>query len=86
MTPDGLKAYVCNNMDGTVSVIDTVNQVLKGTIPTLYPVPQELTVSPDGGRVFVVHQSWGFISVIDTATDTLIGMWLFPETRPQMCL
>ena len=72
MTPDGLKAYVSNNGDQTVSVIDTVHQVVKTTITTLYPGPQELTVTPDGGRVFVVHQYSGYVSVIDTAQDMLI--------------
>ena len=85
MTPDGLKAYVSNNGDGTVSVIDTVHQVVTATIQTLYPEPQELTVTPDGGRAFVVHQNAGEVSVIDTATDTLITNVEYSRKRRQRC-
>src|SRR5262249_1326585 len=53
MTPDGLKAYISNHGDNTVSVIDTLNRILTATIQTEHRGPQEITVTPDGGRVFV---------------------------------
>src|SRR5262249_22844461 len=72
MTHNGLKAYVHNTGDQTVSVIDTQNLIVTATVSTEHAGPQESTVTSDGGRVFVAHQSSGYVSVIDTATDTLI--------------
>ena len=72
MTPNGLKAYVSNHGDDTVSVINTLNRIVTATIQVGDGGAQELTVTPDGGRVFVVHQDSGDVAEIDTATDTLI--------------
>jgi YVTN family beta-propeller protein len=81
MTPDGLKAYISNSKDGTVSVIDTVNLTPSPSpIPTFYNGTQELTVTPDGGRVFVVHNGAGQVTVINAVTDTFIRNVSIPGT------
>ncbi|MGH7982981.1 MAG: YncE family protein [Candidatus Udaeobacter sp.] len=49
LTEDGLKAYVSNTGSNTVSVIDTLNRIVTGPIPTGHSGPQEITVTPDGG-------------------------------------
>jgi YVTN family beta-propeller protein len=86
MTPDGLKAYVSNHGDETVSVIDTVNRTVTATIQVGVGGPQEITITPDGGRVFVVHQDSGDVAVIDTATDTLIRTVTIGGTGAKMSL
>jgi YVTN family beta-propeller protein len=71
-SPDRRKAYVSNEDDNTVSVIDTVAQAPIGTPIPVGPAPHESAVTPDGGRLFLVHENADFVTVIDTATNTVI--------------
>ena len=71
MSPDRLKAYVSNQKDATVSVVDTVTLTTTATIP-VGASPQESAVTPDGKRLFLVHQSDAGVTVIDTATNLVI--------------
>ena len=63
-------AYVANNGSDSVSIINTVNNVLAGSV-TVGKAPIGLAASRDGTRVFVVNsvglQQPGSISIIDTS-------------------
>ncbi|MFI1479566.1 YncE family protein, partial [Streptomyces griseofuscus] len=47
ISPDGTTAYVTNEGDDTVSVIDTATQTVTATIP-VGTVPFWATITPDG--------------------------------------
>jgi YVTN family beta-propeller protein len=86
VSPDGLTAYVTNQADATVSVIDTdplsagFNTVID-RIAGVDGTPRGLAVSPDGLRVYVAgYNNPGTVSFIDrdptsagfnTVTDTI---------------
>ena len=77
-TPDRRKAFVSDEVSGTISVLDTVALTNIATI-TVYRKTGELEVTPDGGRLFVVHQislqgdpTHFPVEVIDTATNLVI--------------
>jgi len=72
ITPDGSSAYVANNQDNTVSVIDTTTKTVVSTIP-VGVAPFGLAISPDGALVYVVNESQSVVSVIATATNTVVG-------------
>jgi YVTN family beta-propeller protein len=82
MTPDRLKAFVCNGHSSNVSVLDTVALTNLATIP-VGEGPGEEAVTPDGGRVFVVHQRGQHglgcpVYVIDTATYAVLNIIYLP--------
>jgi len=62
-------AYVANQADGTVSVIDTATtpNTVVATV-TVGLVPFGVAVTPDGKRVYVANSSSNTVSVIDTTT------------------
>lgn len=66
--PDGMRIYVANDIDDTISVIDSDptssshHQVI-GTI-AVGRAPEQLTVSPDGARLYVSNGLDGTVSVI----------------------
>jgi YVTN family beta-propeller protein len=76
-------AYVANNGDNTVSVIDVATNTQVAVIPVVNS-PYAVTVTPDGGKVFVSSVGAGEISVIDTSTNTVtpllvgFGITVFP--------
>ncbi|MDX3853666.1 Ig-like domain repeat protein, partial [Streptomyces sp. AK02-01A] len=70
ITPDGLRAYVANSGDNTVSVIDTVTNTVTATIP-VGSAPFGVVVTPDGLFVYVTNSGDDTVSVISTATNTV---------------
>jgi YVTN family beta-propeller protein len=83
-TPDQLKAFVADELAGTISVLDTVARTNIATI-RVYRKPGELEVTPDGRHLWVVHQAHldgdplhSPVAVIDTATNSLINTVLIP--------
>jgi YVTN family beta-propeller protein len=70
ITPDGSRAYVANQFDGTVSVIDTATNTVTATIP-VGDYPFGVAVSPNGSRVYVTNADSDTVSVIDAATNTV---------------
>jgi RHS repeat-associated protein len=78
------KAYIPNNGDGTVSVINATTGALcttttSGCVSTAtYPIPvgtnpQAAAVSPDGKKAYIANTGSGSVSVIDTSTDAVIA-------------
>ena len=69
VTPDGKKVYVANNIDQSVSVIDTATNNVVATV-TVGIRPTTVTIIPDGTQANVTNAD-GTVSVINTATDTI---------------
>jgi YVTN family beta-propeller protein len=71
----GPLAYVTNQSDGTVSVIDTSSGNVVATIPLpcieCTAAPAGLAVTPNGKFVYVAIQNQGTVAVIDTSTNTV---------------
>jgi YVTN family beta-propeller protein len=73
-----VNAYVTNEGDNTVSVIDTAtNTVIGSPIPVGFgPVgfgPVGVAASPDSSKVYITNFNDNTVSVIATATNTVIG-------------
>jgi len=66
----GSRAYVTNNTDNTVSVIDTATNTVTATI-AVGSLPYGVAVSPDGSHAYVTNYGGGTVSVIDTATNAV---------------
>jgi len=63
-------AYIANQLDNTVSVINTSNMSVVSTI-AVGQAPVGVTVSRDGSKVYVSNIDSGDVSVINTATNTV---------------
>ncbi len=75
--PTGLEAYVSNEMDNTISVIDLSDPSLvrqKSTI-AVEKNPEGLSLDRDGARLYVTNADEDSISIIDvqTAMPSLVG-------------
>ncbi|MFJ8896661.1 InlB B-repeat-containing protein [Leifsonia sp. NPDC102414] len=72
ITPDGSKAYVLNEDNNSVSVVDTGTDSQITTVPGSIPAPEGIGFSPDGSKAYL---SYGFnsLAVMDVATNTLTG-------------
>src|SRR6185369_17482221 len=64
------KAYVANSNDNSVSIIDTANNTVVGTLQFANPT-QDVVVNPDGNRLFVVNGST--VTVLDTTAHNVLG-------------
>ena len=65
-------AYVTNEDDNNVSVINTITNAVIATIP-VGTQPRAAAVSPDGTRVYITNIGSGNVSVINTTTNTVIA-------------
>jgi YVTN family beta-propeller protein len=70
VAPDGTHAYVVNENDGTLGVIDTATDTVSATV-AVGSVPLEVAVSPDGAHAYVTDAGSNTLSVVDTATDAV---------------
>jgi len=66
----GSFAYIANETDNTVSVINTATNLVVKTI-TVGSTPYGVTVSPDGTKAYVSNYGSNTVSVINTATNTV---------------
>ena len=66
------RAYVTNNNDDTVSVIDTATTSVIATVP-VGASPAGVAVTPDGRFAYVANQLGNSVSVIDAATNTVVA-------------
>ena len=64
------KAFVANNVDGTVSAITTATRVVSPPI-TVPSRPTAVAITPDGTHVYVANVIDGTVSVITTATGAV---------------
>jgi len=69
-SPDGTKAYVTNEADDTVSVIDTTTYNEIATI-TVGIEPGAVAVSPDGNIAYVTNAQSDTVSVIDLRANAI---------------
>lgn len=65
------RAYVTNRTAGTVTVIDTTNNTVVGTI-AVGPTPDALTIKPDGTKLYVSSLDNNTVTVVDTKTATVV--------------
>jgi VCBS repeat-containing protein len=63
------RAYVTNSTTNAISVIDTINGTIVGTIQ-LDNAPASVAVTPDGKKLYVTTEDSHVISVFDTSTST----------------
>jgi len=76
-TPDGSRAYVAHLEDGSVSVIDAVNDVKLTELPitpSAADVPHralDIRIDPEGRHAFVVNAAADRVAVIHTASDSI---------------
>ena len=77
VTPDGTLAYVADNLDGVVSVVDAVNDTKLTDLPVTVGAgdvpyrPVRIAVDPEGRHAFVSNVAASTIAVIDTATSSV---------------
>jgi YVTN family beta-propeller protein len=67
ITPNGAFAYVTNNANNTVSVINTATNTVTATIP-VGTNPIDLAITPNGAYVYTTGV---YVAVINTATNTV---------------
>jgi YVTN family beta-propeller protein len=72
VSPDGSKVYVSNEYSGTISVINTVNNMVTATV-AVGSKPEGIAVSPDGSRVYITNNGANTVSVINCAVDTILN-------------
>lgn len=80
VTPNGRKAYVAHEEDGTISVIDALSDLKVDDIPYA-PIPAEvgllplrLVIDTQGRHLFVVDPRQRQVTVFDTVTDSTAGL------------
>jgi YVTN family beta-propeller protein len=81
VAPNGRKAYVTNSGDGTISVIDTSNNVVSATLGPLGNTVESVAFNPSGTRAYASFTSGPNVNtagvfVFDTATDTPVSSYL----------
>ena len=65
-------AYVANQLDNNVTVIDTKTNVVVATVPVGI-APRAVAITPNGTLAFVVNRTGNTVSVINTATNTVVA-------------
>ncbi|MFD6225403.1 IPT/TIG domain-containing protein [Streptomyces sp. NPDC060232] len=81
ITPNGSFAYVANNGDSTVSVIDTATNLVTATVTGLNG-PIDVAITPNGNFAYVTNGSGNTVSVIDTSTNTITGLPITVGANP----
>jgi YVTN family beta-propeller protein len=69
-SPDGRHAYIANQGDATLSLIDMATLSVAGTI-AVADGPNGVAITPDGSRAFVTTVN--VVSVVDTAAKTIVA-------------
>jgi YVTN family beta-propeller protein len=72
ITPDNLRAFITNAVDGTVSAISLVNYTVLATIP-VGTEPRGCALTPSGGTLYVANHTSANVSVIDTTHYRVIN-------------
>ncbi len=72
------RAYVTNKTAGTVTVIDTTNNSVIGTI-AVGPAPDGLVIKPDGTKLYVTSLANNTVKVVDTKTGVVTATISTPK-------
>ena len=72
LTGESTYAYITNEYENTVSVINTETDTLAATVH-VGSNPLEIAASPDGTKVYVANYYGSTVSVIETASNNLIA-------------
>ena len=75
-------AYITNQEDATVSVIDTATNIVVATIP-VGSSPLSVAVNSAATRAYVANFGANSVSVIDTSTNTVIDTIQLPNNNVQ---
>ena len=67
-----INAYVANENNNTVSVIDTASNTITTTIP-VGSIPISLVLTPNGASLYVANGGSSTVSVVDPATNTVVA-------------
>jgi YVTN family beta-propeller protein len=67
---EGTYAYITNEYENTVSVINTTTDIIAATV-NVGSNPVEIAVSPDGAKVYVANYYGSTVYVIETASNTV---------------
>jgi YVTN family beta-propeller protein len=73
ISPDGQIAYVSNELDGTVSVIEIATDRVIGAPIAVGANPAGLALTPNGATLYVADELSNTVSVIDTASRQAVG-------------
>lgn len=73
ISPDGRTAYVSNEIDGTISVIETATDRVIGAPIAAGSNPAEMALTPSGSTLYVTDELSNRVTVIDTSTRQAIG-------------
>ena len=83
MTPDGKQLWVTNELDASVSIIDTQDHTVAGTLRFELKgarasdiTPVGITMSRDGKRAFVALGRANHVALVDVATRKVSDMVL----------
>jgi YVTN family beta-propeller protein len=72
LNPSMSKIYVTNHNSTNISVIDSITNVVTGTI-SVGSNPEGIAVNPEGTRIYVANYGSGSLSVIDATTNSVIS-------------
>lgn len=83
--PASPRAYVTNNLEGAVAVVDTAERRVVASIPIpnptgRWPFPAFVAAAADGARVYVANLNGASITEIDTAANAVVRT--IPLTHP----
>src|SRR4051794_39047158 len=67
------RAFVANNGDGSVSVLDLATDTVVGAPLTIGGGPAAVATSPDGQRVYVTNDSGTTMTVLDAVTGGVLA-------------
>lgn len=68
--PDAAKAYVANQSDSTVTVVNVADNAPSGVVIGVGASPVAMAMQTDGAFAYVAAQGSGTLSVINTGTDS----------------
>src|SRR6056297_32506 len=75
------KAFVPNQGDETISVIDIAGGNVEATLNATSN-PLGIAQTADGSTIYVTNENAGSVAVVDTATNSITGTILLPTGRP----
>ena len=76
ITPDGTKAYVTDQENNHVNIIDIATNKVTGFVAdpsNTFNQPFGIAISPNGSQAYVGNFSGSTVSIIDVASDTVIS-------------